>query len=361
MKICFLITGLGLGGAEKFLLNLVPKLKFDKFIISLMNLNELGKEIEKRGIKVYYLGLNKINIPLVILRFRKIIRTEKPSIIDTYLIHSNLFGRIFGKILGIERVISSIRSDYSEFRILKFWDKITQNLTGLYILNSKALINYIHLKNSVPMNKIKIIPNGIDLERSLSILDNNYDIRKELGLKNDNFIIVSVGRLIKDKNFEILIKALKYLNKNIFLVIIGVGPEKKALLNLLEKLNLKNNVFFLGKRKDVLNVINSSNLFVLPSLREGMSNALLEAMFLKKICIVSNIPQNKELIKDNLNGIIFNPKDEIELSKKIMKVYNNKFSNDLGQASFNLIKKDYNINKIIKRYESVIEMFYSSS
>ena len=99
MNICFLITGLGMGGAERYLLNLLPKVKYNKFIISLTNLNDYGKELEKSGIKIYYLGLNEItgiNLPLVIMRFRRVIKHEKPDVLDTYLIHANLFGRVFG-------------------------------------------------------------------------------------------------------------------------------------------------------------------------------------------------------------------------------------------------------------------------
>ncbi len=355
MKICFLITGLGIGGAERHLFNLVPKLKFNVFIISLSNNNDFGVEIEQKGIKVYYLGLNKINLPLVILRLIKIIRAEKPDVIDTYLIHANLIGRIVGKILRINKIICSIRNDYSHLKTLNFLDKITQNLVDLYILNSKSLFDYVHKHNHVPIKKIKYIPNGIDLKRMYGKLDKNYDIRKELSLEKNSFVLSSVLRLIKDKNIPTLMKSLKYLDKNIFLLIIGDGTQKEYLLNLSRKLNLNDNIFFLGKRKDVFNIVNSSDVFILPSLREGMSNALLEAMALKKICIVSNIPQNRELIKNRFNGITFSPLNERELAEKIKKVYENKNLEALSQESFNLIKNKFNIKIIFKSYENIIE------
>lgn len=355
MKICFLITGLGIGGAEKYLLNLVPQLKFDKLIISLTNKSEFGKELEKKGEKIYYLGLNKFNLPLVLIKFFKIIIKENPDILDTYLIHSNLFGRVFGRIFGIKKIISSIRSDYSDFKILKFIDKLTQNLVNLYILNSRALLNYTYNLNQIPLNKIIIIPNGIDLKRIQNTIDKNFNIREELGLEKNSFIIVSVARLIKEKNLSTLIKAMKLINKNLFLVIVGDGPERKILQKISEKLNLKNRIFFLGTRKDVLNIVNSSNVFILPSLREGMSNALMEAMALKKICIVSNIAQNKELIKDNINGITFYPKNENELAKKILEIYKNEHLRSLGEEASKLIKERYDIKIIIKKYEKIIE------
>ena len=365
MKICFFITGLGIGGAEKFLVQLVPKLKFDKFVISLTNKNILGKEIEKKGVKVYYLGLNKINffliIFLMIFRIGKILKKEKPDIVDTYLIHSNIFGRLLGRLFGVKKNISSIRNDYSDLRLLNFLERLSQNLVDLYISNSKALLNYIHYKNHVPLRKIKIIPNAIDIKKINSRLDKNYDVKLELGLKKNNYLIVCVARLHKQKNVATLIKAMDLIDNNIFLVIVGDGPERKNLIQLTVKLQLKDKIFFLGFRRDVLNIVNSSNVFILPSLKEGMSNALLEAMALKKVCIVSDIPQNKELIKDRINGIVFNQQNEKDLAKKIMEVYENENLMELGQKAFKLIENKFDLKKVLGKYEKIIKnIFYNT-
>ena len=355
MKVCFLITGLGIGGAERHLFNIVPRLNFENFIISLTDNDEFGKKIEEKGVKVYYLGLNKYNLPFVILKFRKIIKEEKPDVLDTYLIHSNLFGRIFGNLFGVKKNISSVRSDYSRFKLLKMIDKITKNLVDLFILNSKALLFYVHNTNQVKMENIKVIPNGIDLKNLYSKIDNNYDIRLDLKLEMDHFIIISTVRLIKDKNINVLIKAMKFVDENICLVIVGDGPERDNLLNLVNRLNLNERIYFLGVRHDIPNLLNSADIFILPSVREGMSNALLEAMALKKICIVSNIPQNKELINDGYNGLTFNPQSEKELALKIQEVYEEKSKfKTFGFESFNIIEKKFNMKRIAKSYEETI-------
>ena len=358
MKICFLITGLGIGGAEIHLLNLLPSLNCDKFIISLLDLNEIGEEFGKENIKVYFLGFKSHNLLSTILKFRKIIKKEKPDIIDSYLIHSNLFGRIFGKMFGVKKIISSIRSDYSDFKLLKFLDRTTQNLVDIFILNSNALLSYTYIKNHVPIKKIKIIPNMIDLEKLYGKLDGSFKIEKKLGLEKDKFIIISVARLIHDKNISTMIKAMKLVNQNITLLIIGEGPERGSLIRLMKKLKLTN-IIFLGSRKDVLNFIKNSDIFILASIREGMSNALLEAMALKKICIVSDIPQNKELILDNVNGLTFNPKDETGLAYNIMKIYDNKQKFEtLGKEAYKLINERFQFKSLIKKYENQIEILY---
>ncbi len=355
MKVCFLITGLGVGGAERYLLRLVPNLKFEKFIISLTNLNQFGKQIEKKGIKIYYLGGNRLNILSTVLKFWNIIKREKPDILDTYLIHSNLFGRFFGRLFGVKKIISSIRNDYSNLKLLNFIDRISQKLIDRYILNSESLLAYVNIKNKISMHKISIIPNGIDLDLLYSNLKTDYNIREELGLKTNSFIVLCISRLFKHKNITVLLRAFKRLHEKLHLIIIGDGPEKIKITKFIKKFDLTENVFLIEKRKDIYNIIYNSDLYVLPSLREGMNNTLLEAMALKKICIVSNIPQNRLLIKDGFNGLVFDPNNIEDLADKIMYAFKHRNKLQFGLESFKIIQENYNIRDIIDKYENVIE------
>ena len=356
MKICFLITGLGTGGAENHLLKLVPKLKFEKFIISLTNKNSVGKQIKKEKVKIYYLGLNKFNLINVILKFRKIIKKEKPDIIDTYLIHSNIFGRIFGRMFGVKKIISSVRNDYSDLPFLNFIDKITKGLVDMYIPNSQSLINYLYKKNNVPLKKIAILPNGVDVQEIYSSLDKKYDIRKELKIAKDSFVITCVARIHKQKNIAKVVSAMRYINENIVFVIVGKDDGEKDHINyLIEKHGLEKKVFMIGRRKDIPSILNSSNVFILPSFKEGMSNALLEAMALKKCCIVSDIPQNTELIKNNKNGFVFDHNNAKDIAKIINKSKNSNRRKELGENSFKLIKEKYETKKVIVKYKEILK------
>ncbi|MBW3019689.1 glycosyltransferase [Candidatus Woesearchaeota archaeon] len=353
MKLGILITGLGVGGAENHLLKVLPKLKIPLFVVSLTNLNDVGKELEKKGIKVYYLGLRKdlINIFLVVLRFRKIIKMEKPTVLDTYLIHANLFGRIFGKLFGIKKIISSVRNDYSDLKFMNFLDKNTSRLVKLYVPNSKSLVPYLK-RNGVTKNKIKILPNCIDFEKIKKELNEKFSIKEELSLNKNDKVIVSVARLEKQKNLSCLIKAMKYLDDSFKLLLVGYGSEKDNLVKLTSELKLKERVFFLGKRKDVLNIVNSSDIFVLPSFKEGMSNALLEAMALGKKCVVSDIPQNTVVIEGYDVGISFKVKNDKDLALKIKKIIATKVSN---KKLLEFVKNNYDVDFIVNEYKEILK------
>tara|TARA_B100000902_G_scaffold361148_1_gene378347 strand:+ start:438 stop:1478 length:1041 start_codon:yes stop_codon:yes gene_type:complete len=345
MKIGYIITGLGMGGAEKHLLKFLPEVKYDKFIISLTKNKSIGRKIEKKGIKVYYLNTNYINFPIQILKLIKILKNEKPNILDSYLIHANLICRFIGKYLNIP-VINSVRNDYSYSKIYSWLDRLTSPLVSMYTPNSFALKDYLN-KIKIPSSKIEVVNNFIISDE----LKNPKNIRHKYNISKNSKVFICVARFVEQKNHKLLINTFnEYLKEdtNAKLFLCGGGP----LLNHF-KIKEKNNknIIFTNTVKSSKNFIHSSDIFILPSKREGMSNALMEAMFLGKTCFVSNIKPNTQLI--NLKtGYIFSNKNQL-LSLMRKKSYSNyKKSN-----SKNLIQKKYTLNKTLERYYSIINRY----
>jgi glycosyltransferase involved in cell wall biosynthesis len=217
------------------------------------------------------------------------------------------------------------------------------------------LIDYLHKKNKVPLKKIDVLPNGVVLEKIYGSLDKRYDVRDELKISKKSFVAVSVGRIQNQKNMPALAGAMRFVDKNIVLAIVGgEGGEKKDVENAIKKYKLEKRVFLMGERRDVPRILDSADAFILASFKEGMSNALLEAMALKKCSLVSNIPQNTELIKDGFNGFVFNHFSEKDMAEKIEKAYKSKELKKLGENSFKLIKEKYETSKVIAKYKSII-------
>lgn len=348
-----MITGLGTGGAERHLQKIIPRLKQDVFIISLTNLKTVGFEIEKEGVRIYYMGLSKHNLLKVIYKIGKVLKHEKPDILDTYLIHANILGRFIGKLYGIKNIINSVRNDYSDFKLLNFIDKNTQNLVDIYVPNSKALTGYLTKKNNIPQRKIEVLPNAIDIntikEQILSYKD--FNLKEKLKLTKKDKILTIVARLHKQKNIRVVVEAISILPKEYKLVLVGSDQgEKKNLTSLAKTLGIDDRVFFMGKRKEVFSILRQSHRFILPSLKEGMSNALLEAMALKTPCIVSNIIQNEELIKNGVNGYTFKVNSAKDLAKKIQM----KITNKMIEESYQKILSDHTLESIKNKYEDII-------
>lgn len=350
MKIGYLITGLGTGGAEKHLLKLLPNVPNEKFIVSLTKNNSIGKLIQKKGIKVYYLNLNLINAPFELIKLFEIFKKEKPKIIDTYLIHSNLIGRVIGKLLRI-KVLNSVRNNYSYSKIYSMLDKYTSNLVDVYTPNSKALLPYLRSIN-VPKSKIKILPNFID-PKDYSKKYSRSTYRKKFKIPLRNKVILNVARFVPQKNQKIIISAFNEYNKknsDSTLIFVGDGPTLNSCRQLVKYLKLKN-VKFLKNRKDVDHLLNMSDIFVLASTREGMSNALLEAMYFGKYCIVSNIPENKALIDKSCGSTFSNANSLMNCLNKCDK----KLISLLGNRSKSKIIKEYSINGVKRKYLETIK------
>ena len=147
------------------------------------------------------------------------------------------------------------------------------------------------------------------------------DIRKELGLKEDDFLLVSVGELNKNKNHQVVIKALgKLKDPELHYIICGKGDQLRTLNCLAEKWGIKNNVHFLGYRKDVLDICTQSDLFAFPSYREGLGIAALEAMYCGLPIVASNIRGVIDFMQDGKTGYLVDPSDANSFADKIRKL-----------------------------------------
>lgn len=350
MKVGVVITGLGVGGAENHLLKVLPKVKFPFFVVSLTNENAVGRKLVEKGIKVYYLGLNRFNLLSVVFRFRRIIKKERPDVLNSYLIHADIFTRIFGRMFGVKKIICSVRNKYINNPFLLFFDRISSGLVDLYLPNSNSVADFIISKGFDP-KKIKVLPNGIDL-KNFPIVKNKSKLKKKLDL-DGKFVVGTVGSLMPKKDHETLIRAFSGLKvKDKVLVIIGEGPLRSRLKKL--SVDLKVPVQFLGNRDDAKEIMQVFDVFVLSSLHEGMSNALLEAMYAKVPVVVSGISENKELVGSE-DGLIFRVGDWEDLLKKVVLVYEN--GSEAKRMALNAHKKivkEYSVDKVVNEYEKLL-------
>lgn len=164
---------------------------------------------------------------------------------------------------------------------------------------------------------------GINTDR-LTIGDRQGNVRKELGISDDAFIILSVGELNMNKNQSTVIKALSHIHdKNIHYLICGKGIMKSNLEALVAKLGLDKNVHFLGYRMDVVDICSQSDVYVMPSFREGLPVSSLEAMYCGLPLLTSNIRGLNDVNKDGVNGYLYHPRDVKGFSDGIMRLKQN--------------------------------------
>jgi glycosyltransferase involved in cell wall biosynthesis len=193
--------------------------------------------------------------------------------------------------------------------ILKIWSK-----AAFVIANSQGL-KELALK-AEPKKEIGVIYNGVDIEEFFA---------DESKRNAEQFTIICLGRVTPRKGVRFLIQAFKILSgryENVRLLIVGDGNEKKSLEDLVQGLDLKDKVEFAGAiaHENVLGYYQRANVFVLPSLNEGMSNVMLEALACGLPVVATNTGGTKELLTDNVNGLVVKMKDADDLAEKIEKL-----------------------------------------
>lgn len=169
------------------------------------------------------------------------------------------------------------------------------------------------------VNRVEYIHGiGIDTER-LTLGDNRRDIRKELGLNPDNFIVLSVGELNKNKNQKTIIKAIaKVHDSSIHYLMCGKGNQHDNLVTMVKKLGLENNIHFLGYRRDVVDICSQVDVYVMPSLREGLPISSLEAMYCGLPLLTSSIRGLVDVNKNGRNGYLCAPSDSDSFARYIV-------------------------------------------
>ncbi len=350
--ILHLITGLEVGGTETMLLRTLPLLQshFDNHVCCIKGRGSIGKLLEEKGVPVYYLDLSMISAPILPLRFFRVIRKTNPDMLVTYLIHADIFGRIFGRIFGIRKIISNRRGFYLNWKSLHFLDRLTSHLATAFIVQTRfakeSLTQYFHCDSE----KISIIPNPIDLSEFHFELDRNNK-RELIGIPNKDITIVCIANLKPGKGLEELLIAYERCFPEFpqtQLLFVGDGPLHKALQKKIEKFQSRNNIHFLGRRDDVRELLRISDVFILPTYSEGMSNALLEAMASELAIITTDIEVNKELIKDNISGLLVPIQNSQAITDKMKLLIQNKDARiTLGEQAYQNIVKKFEIKKVI--------------
>ncbi len=315
MKVLYLIDTLEVGGAERSLLELTPRLKHIKPIVChLYRGDVLRSRFEAAGVPVISLNLRG---PYQLLRAYRLLRDlcikEKPDAIVSALYRSDLLARIAGRRLGIMQVGSWVSDSYAESKKATFGFFARWKYSLFYWLNlltiqySTAIISNsesIRQSNSkalrVPLEKVKVIYRGRE------ILHQNERPPRYAEGKPVRYL--SVGRLIKGKGLEELIRAFDDLcdnHLNAKLTIAGDGPLLKTLKEIVKECKANDKIQFTGYVEDVGELYRSHHCLVFPSHLEGISGVLIEAMLNHLPVLASDIPMNREIITHGETGFLF--------------------------------------------------------
>lgn len=319
IKILYIITSMGIGGAEKLLLSYLEKLdkkKYEFYVCSLREKpDDLASKLAKNAVVINLKIKNRFN-PLIVLHILKLIRKIRPDIIHTHLFQSRVYGTIAHLFYRRSILITQKHSIVNprKHSIFIFLEMISIRMNKVVIAISESVKSSLIKYEFVPQNKIFVLPNCIDNQSILNISD-SVTIEKK-----DELIIGTVGRLEKVKGIEYLLLAMTIiLTKfpNTKLEIIGDGSQTNELKKITENLGISNSVRFLGKFADVIPFYKRMDIFVLPSVLEGFGIVILEAMAMGIPVVATDVDGIKEVVLNGESGILVPPKNHEAIANAV--------------------------------------------
>lgn len=373
MKILVVIPTLGYGGAERLLVSLLPKLKNKGFQIKVCTLNiplDLASELEKEGISVVNLELkHRWSIFEALIKLYKEVKNFKPEIIWGHLYFGILYSRLVSLFFSKLKVISVLHYNISSDSVKKgLWYSFRN-----WIFNKSKKFDFATVAVSESVKKdyqeffgwenIEVVFNAIDLEKiDNAIFDIDIEnIREQYKVLSDDLVIVLPGRLHESKGHRYLIQAIKQLKDEYQIIpkvmIVGEGPLRNVVEELIEKLELKDQFILTGNLEQVelFKVLKASDFIVIPSLFEAFGIAAIEAMYMEKPIIVSNIDGLKEITIDKFNAIQVPVKNSDAIVDSIVKIMKDSehakyLANNAKETALN-----YDVNVILEKWISIFE------
>lgn len=356
-------------GAQTTTLEILKSLNPNHFSIFLGidGFSILGKELKKYASIIPFRTNLQFDI-LALKRLKSIIRLEKIDILHTQGRRHAFLSFSLGKNYRLIRVLTRHIPFYDDYH--PKIKKLTYNLFDRCSLKSVDAIvtvaeygkrRIIETRGIDPI-KIRVIYNGIDVERFDLNKINPIQIRKEFSISPKTKVVTTIASLTERKGHKFLFQAasdiVKKFPDTVFLVV-GDGYYKKTLKKIVEKRGIQKNVIFTGFRKDVERILRISDVLVLPSLSEGFPDVVLEAMAMKKPVIATKIAGIPEMIDDGKNGFLVPPKNFQKLAYRILEILgNSKLSVLLGKRGYEKIINKFNTKKMAKNYERLyIELY----
>jgi len=360
-KILLLVQDLNFGGLQKMLFNLAIELKKSNVEVETCCYDALGifcKKMTECKIKIHFLARKPGIDTTYPFKLANLVKKRHINIIHAHNATAWFYGTWASILSGVLIVYTEHDRSFPTPLRLKYFHYFFGKHAAAVIAVSKAvkenLEKYEHIKN------VKVIYNGIDpdLFKPASIEEKILK-KRELGLNENDFVLGNVGRMDYLKNQRILIEILPELKKNfpqIKLVFIGGGEEEQNLKHLTIKKGIENDVIFLGQRSDVNQILKAFDIFVFPSLTEGMPLVVIEAMATGLPTIASYVGGIPELVVNSETGFLVSPTSKEEIKEAIIKLLDNpKLRKEMGQIARKRFEAHFSLPQMVQKYMEVYE------
>lgn len=362
MKILYIITGLGMGGAEQQVIALSEEMSRRGYDVEIVALKKRLTRITPLNVNIIVhdlnLNLNVCHLFYSVLKLFRIIREISPDIIHSHMIHANILARIYRFLYTKTPLICTAHSNIEGGALGMFLYRVTSRYCDFFSNVSQSAVERFYFKKASRKGKLHCIYNGIDTERFIFNHHSRNEVRSELCIESDEKVILTVGRFNEAKDYPNLISAFALLKKlkiksKCRLLIVGDGPLRKNIENLVFKYNITSFVTFLGLRNDVEKIMSAADCFVLASAWEGFGLVVAEAMSCSLPVVATDCGGVAEVMGNN--WILVEPRNSDALCRAMLDIlsYDNEQIVSQARIARKHIVNKFGMTSICDRWESI--------
>lgn len=368
--VAHIIYSLKAGGLENGLVNIInriPETRYRHVIICLTDADQFAERISVDSVEIFQLHKKPGHDLMLYIRLWQLLRKLKPAVVHTRNLSSLEMQFVAFLVPGIKRVHGEHGRDIDDLegknRKYNFLRKAMRLFVQRYIAVSEDLSYWLKATVAVPEKRVVQIYNGVDHakftggQRNVSaVLPGNFKLP-------DVLVVGTVGRLAAVKNQISLVRAFHRavldapeLADRLRLVLVGDGPMRLQIETEIESLGLSGSIWLAGNRDDIPQLLQAMDIFVLPSLGEGVSNTILEAMATGLPILATNVGGNPELVRDGENGMLVAVDDDDALATAILSLAKSpELRAAMGARSSERVTQSFNWDKTVDRYMSVYD------
>lgn len=356
MKILLIITGLGMGGAERQVCDLADQ--FANKGLSVLLISMTGETANRpQSTKVHVAELNMTKTLLGFIKAywqaRRLIKQFKPDVVHSHMVHANLFARLLRLSTAIPRLICTAHSSNEGSRLRMLAYRVTDSLCDLSTNVSQEAVDASVERGAAPQGRIIAMHNGVNTASFHFDQIKRDQLRPLFCATPDIPLILAVGRLTAAKDYPNLLKAfaaLPPMYASAQLVIIGTGEEENSLKQLADTITIADRVHFLGLRRDVSDWMSAADIYVMSSAWEGMPLVLLEAMACQRVVVATDCGGVKEVLGDA--GFLMPRRDSSRLSEAIIEALNMSVEEKvlMGKVARRRVLNLYSLSSICEKW-----------
>ena len=367
-NIVHIISDLGPGGAQVLLFDILNNLDQQgdlNFSVITINSGEYIEQFERSGIKVYNIKEKGLLNPKIYFKLKKLISEIDPEIVHTHLHKADFYGRIAAKNCKIPVIISTCHNystshnsaNENKITFIDRIDDLVIKYSESYIVAiSKVVQKYLINRNKSHENIIKVIYNGVNIQKLKNVLnaDERIVFRKSLNINEDDYVLAIIGRLEKQKGHLFFLESIREMlidKIKIKLLIVGDGILRNEIQKFISENNLEGQVCLHKFEKNIEPFIEISDLICVPSLWEGFGIVILEGMIKSKIVLASDVGGIPEIITNGYNGFLYGTKNKKDLIEKIKNIQNDKYDIQLiKRNALKTVKEKFDISEKSEQY-----------